>query len=55
MTDVLMMTSFLSVTFAVLVFLFAAPMILTIPSRRPVKAVYIRKLVAFVDAYGEPA
>jgi hypothetical protein len=31
-----------------------SPMILTIPFRRPIKAVYIRKLLAFVDAYGEP-
>lgn len=28
-------------------------LILTIPARRPVKAVYIRKLVAFVDEHGE--
>jgi hypothetical protein len=28
-------------------------LILTIPSRRPVKAVYIRKLVAFIDEHGE--
>ena len=28
-------------------------LILTIPSRRPVKAVYIRKLVAFVDEIGD--
>ncbi len=28
-------------------------LILTIPSRRPVKAVYIRKLVSFVDEQGD--
>ena len=27
--------------------------ILTIPARRPIKPVYIRKLVRYIDAYGE--
>lgn len=28
-------------------------LILTIPARRPVKAVYIRKLVSFIDEHGD--
>lgn len=28
----------------------AVPLILTVPAHRPIKAVYIRELVAFVDA-----
>jgi hypothetical protein len=31
----------------------AMPEILTVPYRRPVKAVYIRKLIRFIDAVGE--
>jgi predicted RNA binding protein YcfA (HicA-like mRNA interferase family) len=27
--------------------------ILTIPARRPIKPVYIRRLVRYIDAYGE--
>jgi predicted RNA binding protein YcfA (HicA-like mRNA interferase family) len=27
--------------------------ILTIPARRPIKPVYIRKLVRYIDAYGD--
>jgi len=27
--------------------------ILTIPARRPIKPVYIRKLVRYIDAHGE--
>jgi len=30
----------------------AAREILTIPSRRPIKPVYIRKLVRYIDTYG---
>ena len=29
------------------------PWILTVPFRRPIKPVYIRKLVAFIDAVGK--
>jgi hypothetical protein len=31
-----------------------SPQILTIPYARPVRAVYIRKLVAFAETYGAP-
>ena len=31
----------------------AAREILTIPARRPIKPVYIRKLVRYIDAYGD--
>ena len=31
----------------------AMPMILTIPAHRPIKPVYIRDLIAFVEAVGE--
>ncbi len=29
------------------------PEILTIPARRPIKAVYIRKLVRYIEIYGD--
>jgi predicted RNA binding protein YcfA (HicA-like mRNA interferase family) len=31
----------------------AARELLTIPARRPIKPVYIRKLVRYIEAYGE--
>jgi hypothetical protein len=30
-----------------------APVILTVPARRPIKPIYIRKLVRYIDAYGD--
>jgi hypothetical protein len=31
----------------------SAPEILTIPARRPIKPVYIRKLVRYIETYGD--
>jgi hypothetical protein len=31
----------------------SAPIILTVPARRPIKPIYIRKLVRYIDAYGD--